>query len=110
MGAGHEHGTGDIKHEAPLWWAFGLPRRTGAKCGAQHDARPSGRQRSARFARVGLGSKQRVLTAHVVLRDTAVNADEVRNSLAAALKEEFGIEHATLQVETTACDVERTHA
>ncbi len=24
MGAGHDHGTGDIKHERPLWWAFGL--------------------------------------------------------------------------------------
>ena len=57
-----------------------------------------------------LGSKQPVLTAHVVLRDAAVNADEVRNALASALAEKFTIEHATLQVETTACDVERTHA
>lgn len=24
MGAGHDHGTSDIKHERPLWWAFGL--------------------------------------------------------------------------------------
>ena len=24
MGAGHDHGTGEIKHEQPLWWAFGL--------------------------------------------------------------------------------------
>jgi cobalt-zinc-cadmium efflux system protein len=24
MGAGHDHGTGEIKHERPLWWAFGL--------------------------------------------------------------------------------------
>ena len=23
MGAGHDHGTGDIKHEKPLWWPFG---------------------------------------------------------------------------------------
>lgn len=24
MGAGHDHGTGEIKYEKPLWWAFGL--------------------------------------------------------------------------------------
>ncbi len=24
MGAGHDHGTSEIKHEKPLWWAFGL--------------------------------------------------------------------------------------
>jgi len=24
MGAGHDHGTSQIKHEKPLWWAFGL--------------------------------------------------------------------------------------
>ena len=24
MGAGHDHGTGEIQHEKPLWWAFGL--------------------------------------------------------------------------------------
>ena len=24
MGAGHDHGTGEIKHEKPLWIAFGL--------------------------------------------------------------------------------------
>lgn len=24
MGAGHDHGTSEIKHERPLWWAFGL--------------------------------------------------------------------------------------
>jgi cobalt-zinc-cadmium efflux system protein len=24
MGAGHDHGTGEIEHEKPLWWAFGL--------------------------------------------------------------------------------------
>jgi hypothetical protein len=22
--SGHDHGTGNIKHEKPLWWAFGL--------------------------------------------------------------------------------------
>ena len=24
MGGGHDHGTGEIRHERPLWWAFGL--------------------------------------------------------------------------------------
>lgn len=24
MGAGHDHGTSEIKHEKPLWWALGL--------------------------------------------------------------------------------------
>lgn len=24
MGGGHDHGTSEIKHERPLWWAFGL--------------------------------------------------------------------------------------
>lgn len=24
MGAGHDHGTAEIKHERPLWWALGL--------------------------------------------------------------------------------------
>lgn len=24
MGAGHDHGTGEIKHEKPLWWALAL--------------------------------------------------------------------------------------
>ena len=23
MGAGHDHGISEIKHEKPLWWAFG---------------------------------------------------------------------------------------
>ena len=24
MGGGHDHGSGAIRHERPLWWAFGL--------------------------------------------------------------------------------------
>ena len=24
MGAGHDHGTGEVRHERPLWWALGL--------------------------------------------------------------------------------------
>ena len=23
MGAGHDHGLGEVQHEKPLWWAFG---------------------------------------------------------------------------------------
>lgn len=51
-----------------------------------------------------LGSKEPVLTAHVVLEGNASNGEQVRSALAAALDERFGIEHATLQVENTACD------
>lgn len=50
-----------------------------------------------------LGSKEPVLTAHVVLRDKTGGAEEVRRSLAAALEERFHIRHATLQMEQTAC-------
>ena len=24
MGAGHDHGTSEIQHDRPLWWALGL--------------------------------------------------------------------------------------
>lgn len=24
MGAGHDHGLGEVQHEKPLWWTFGL--------------------------------------------------------------------------------------
>ena len=24
MGAGHDHGLGEVQHEKPLWWGFGL--------------------------------------------------------------------------------------
>ena len=50
-----------------------------------------------------LGSKEPVLTAHVVLDDETSNPEEVRMSLVAALEERFQIRHATLQVEQTAC-------
>ena len=56
-----------------------------------------------------LGSKEPILTAHVVLRDGDVDAEQVRLSLAAALEERFNIHHATLQVERTACDAEHVH-
>jgi cobalt-zinc-cadmium efflux system protein len=50
-----------------------------------------------------LGSKEPILTAHIVLKGTDADGEQVRLSLAAALDERFGIEHATLQVEATAC-------
>ena len=46
-----------------------------------------------------LGSKEPILTAHVVVADPAQSAESVRRPLLAALDESFGIEHATLQVE-----------
>lgn len=52
-----------------------------------------------------LGSKQPVLTAHVVLEEGADDAEAIRTTLAAALDERFGIGHATLQVERIGCEV-----
>lgn len=48
-----------------------------------------------------LGSKQAVLTAHIVLQDEKQAPDVVRESLAAALRETFHIEHSTLQVDAS---------
>lgn len=56
-----------------------------------------------------LGSREPVLTAHVVLGTPADDVDAVRGTLAAALEEAFGIAHATLQVERVACTAENTH-
>ena len=50
-----------------------------------------------------LGSKEAVLTAHVVLADGQVDSDSVRGALAKMLDEKFEIEHATLQIEAQAC-------
>jgi cobalt-zinc-cadmium efflux system protein len=57
-----------------------------------------------------LGSTQAVLTAHVVLADSADDPDAVRQALAALLEEQFDIHHATLQVEREACDIDAGHA
>lgn len=57
-----------------------------------------------------LGSKEPILTAHVVLREGAEDVEQVRDSLAATLDERFCIEHTTLQVETSACDDAHAHA
>ena len=57
-----------------------------------------------------LGSKEPVLTAHIVLGDATSDPEKVRIALAAALEEKFGIGHATLQVERTPCDEDHVHA
>ena len=57
-----------------------------------------------------LGSQQPVLTAHVVLQDGDVDAEQVRLALAEALEEQFNVHHATLQVELTPCGDEHGHA
>ena len=57
-----------------------------------------------------LGSKEPILTAHVVVADPAQSAESVRRSLLAALDESFGIEHATLQVEGANADEGEQHA
>lgn len=50
-----------------------------------------------------LGSRQAILTAHVVLHAGEVDAEQVRRGLAAALEAGFNVHHATLQVELTPC-------
>jgi cobalt-zinc-cadmium efflux system protein len=59
-----------------------------------------------------LGSREPVMTAHIVLKaDKDADADTVRQSLAAALAEKFDIAHATLQVERrTACSTGQGHS
>lgn len=56
-----------------------------------------------------LGSQQAVLTAHVVLQDGDVDAEQVRRTLATALEEQFNVHHTTLQVESTPCGDEHGH-
>lgn len=57
-----------------------------------------------------LGSKQPVLTAHVVMADASADADRLRVAMARALHDRFGIAHATLQVESRACGDRHLHA
>lgn len=57
-----------------------------------------------------LGSQQPVLTAHVVLQDGGVDAEQMQRALAAALEREFNVHHATLQVELTPCEEAHDHA
>ena len=57
-----------------------------------------------------LGSKEPILTAHVVLADPAQPPDPIREALVTALDEKFGIEHATLQVEASSTHDGPVHA
>lgn len=56
-----------------------------------------------------LGSKDTVLTAHVVMRDPAGRIDRTRSELSALLHDEFEIEHATLQIENVHCGEHGLH-
>lgn len=56
-----------------------------------------------------LGSKQPVLTAHVVVEDATADIEAVRIALAQKLEADFDIHHATLQVERTRCDEVHQH-
>ena len=57
-----------------------------------------------------LGSKEPVLTAHIILTDETQPPDAVRQSLATALTAAFDIEHATLQVDASTVIEGPTHA
>jgi cobalt-zinc-cadmium efflux system protein len=50
-----------------------------------------------------LGSKEPILTAHVLLQDGNADADTVRANVADVLHDAFNIEHATLQMEASHC-------
>ena len=50
-----------------------------------------------------LGSREPVLTAHVLLADDAGDADGVRAAVAGLLRARFGIDHVTLQMEARHC-------
>jgi cobalt-zinc-cadmium efflux system protein len=56
-----------------------------------------------------LGSKEPILTAHVLLQDGSVDADGVRANVADVLQEAFNIEHATLQMEVSHCGGGKLH-
>ncbi|MDQ3040419.1 MAG: cation transporter, partial [Pseudomonadota bacterium] len=56
-----------------------------------------------------LGSKEPILTAHIVLSDVQADIDHVRSSIVSALDAQFGIEHATIQVEAKSCDEPHAH-
>lgn len=50
-----------------------------------------------------LGSREPILTAHVLLAEPGADADGVRRQVAAVLQARFDIDHATLQVEARHC-------
>lgn len=57
-----------------------------------------------------LGSKEPMLTAHLVLSDATTGPDAVRAAAASMLARQFHIEHATLQVEAASCGDHGGHA
>lgn len=57
-----------------------------------------------------LGSREPVLTAHLVLAEGRGDADAVRAAIARLLHDRFGIGHATLQVEAAHCGDHHLHA
>ncbi len=57
-----------------------------------------------------LGSREPILTAHMVLEMGEANADQVRADVAAMLHAQFNIDHATLQIELQHCANEHLHA
>ena len=57
-----------------------------------------------------LGSREPILTAHVLLSLDAGDPDALRTAMAKMLRERFHIDHATLQVETRHCDDGHVHA
>ena len=50
-----------------------------------------------------LGSREPILTAHVLLTDDAGDVDALRDALAGMLHARFGIDHVTLQMEARHC-------
>ena len=56
-----------------------------------------------------LGSREPVLTAHLLLQPSVPDADAVRAAAARMLHERFGIDHATLQLETDPCGATHLH-
>ena len=57
-----------------------------------------------------LGSKEPVLTVHVVAEEATAGRDALRIELVQMLSERFDIAHATLQVEAEPCHTEKVHA
>ena len=57
-----------------------------------------------------LGSREPILTAHLVLEDAMHDADAVRLAATRMLHARFGIDHATLQVEARDCQAANLHA
>lgn len=56
-----------------------------------------------------LGSKDAVLTVHVVMRDPGASADALRAELSEILHDQFDVEHSTLQIEAAHCGGHALH-